>query len=159
MFNGRIVMLAFAGFISLLTPAFAEEAMKPSAVLSTFLERVSALGNAGELFSDNAVQKVPFAPEGVPKEIAGPGVVAAGFNNMGAMFSRFAYSDVTVLDTSDPEVAVAFAHGEGTLVNGAAYTQDYVFYARIQDGKIVEYREYMDPVRAAAAIAQLMGSQ
>ena len=132
--------------------------LKPSSVLSTFIERVAALTGASELFAADAVQLVPFAPTGVPTRIAGPGAVKQGFDGLPKMFSSIKYSNVVVLDTSDPEVAVAFAHADATLVNGQSYDQDYVFYARVRDGKIVEYREYMDPQRAARAISLLMGS-
>lgn len=127
-----------------------------SSLLKSYIDRVAAVdgGTLVGMFSADAVQRVPFAPPGIPTKITGE-AVGRGFLALRLMFKSLAFSDVEIVDTSDPELAVGFAHAEATLQTGAPYDQDYVFYVRVRNGKITEYREYMDPQRAQRVLAQL----
>lgn len=127
--------------------------------LKVFIEALGSLDveTIANLFDDNTIQLVPFAPPGVPSKIEGEGTVKNGFLGLGMMFKELSYSNVEIVETADDNFAIAFAHAEGVLQTGAPYTQDYVFYVRLENGKIKEYREYMDSHRAADAIAQIMG--
>ena len=94
---------------------------KATEVLKQFLDNVSSLNIEGikDLFADDIVQKVPFAP--------------------------------------DDNFAIGFAHADGVLPTGDPYPQNYVFYVRLENGKIREYREYMNPVQLGKALALLQG--
>jgi ketosteroid isomerase-like protein len=68
------------------------------------------------------------------------------------MFKTYEFHDLRTFAGEDPEVAFVFTRSSCTLANDAPYEQDYVFFARVRDGAIIEYREYIDSVRAVAAI-------
>lgn len=57
--------------------------------------------------------------------------------------------------TDDDSVAAATARAEIVLANDQPYTQDYAIFVRSANGRITEWREYIDPVRAGAALRSL----
>jgi ketosteroid isomerase-like protein len=65
---------------------------------------------------------------------------------------RFRAEDVTVHETTDPEVIVAeFEYRGTTLHTGEPFAVPCVFVMRIRDGLIVESRDYIDHVAFAQA--------
>jgi ketosteroid isomerase-like protein len=48
-------------------------------------------------------------------------------------------------------------HADDVLPTGDPYPQNYVFYVRLENGKIREYRKYMNPVQLGKALALLQG--
>jgi len=131
---------------------------KAAKVVETFLGYVSSLNIEGikSLFADDIVQKVPFAPEGTPDVIEGKEAVSKNFEGLPLMFQSLKYSNVEIVDTTIDSFAVAFAHADGVLPNGDPYPQNYVFYVKLDsEGKIKEYREYMNPQQLAKALAAL----
>lgn len=123
----------------------------------TYLEKLDIDGIAS-LFADNIVQKIPFAPEGTPETVVGKENVAKNFAALPMVFKRMNYSDIEIIETTDENLAIAFAHADATLPNGSPYAQNYVFYVHLnQNGKIDEYREYMNTELQAKAFAALAG--
>lgn len=129
----------------------------PARLLATFIKHIECLdaGGCTDLLAEDAAMLVPFAAEGLPGELHGRTAIISVLEMLPRMFRRMSFTDLRVYGTDDPAVAVAFAHTTATLTDGAAYEQDNVFFARAQEGKIIEYREYMDPVRAGRAIAAI----
>lgn len=132
---------------------------KATEVLKQFLDNVSSLNIEGikDLFADDIVQKVPFAPEGTPDTISGKSAVGKSFEGLPLMFKSLKYSNVEIVETTDDNFAIGFAHADGVLPTGDPYPQNYVFYVRLENGKIREYREYMNPVQLGKALALLQG--
>lgn len=131
---------------------------KAAKVTESFLEYVGSLNIEGvkSLFADDIVQKVPFAPEGTPDEIFGIEAVGQNFEGLPLVFKSLTYSEVEIIETTEDNFSVAFAHADGILPNGDPYKQNYVFYVRLnEDGKIKEYREYMNPELMGKALAAL----
>lgn len=132
---------------------------KAAKVIDEFLGYLNELNIDGvsSLFAEDIEQKVPFAPEGTPEVINGKEAVTKNFAGLPMVFSSMKYSDIEIVDTTDDDFAVAFAHADAVLPNGAPYAQNYVFYVRLNaDGKISEYREYMNTELQAKAMAALM---
>jgi ketosteroid isomerase-like protein len=64
--------------------------------------------------------------------------------------------DVTVHETTDPEVIVAeFAYEGRVEETGETFRTPCVFVMRIRDGKIIESRDYIDPIASSRAWGQL----
>ena len=130
---------------------------KATEVLSRFLDAVSRLDieTVKSLFHEDITQNVPFPPEGTPDAIHGKVAVSGSFDMLPMMFKELKYSNVEIVEPTDPDFAVGFAHADGVLPTGDSYTQNYVFYVRLKDGLIHEYREYMNPIQLGNAIAKL----
>ena len=66
---------------------------------------------------------------------------------------NFRFLDLPIYPLDDPEAAAAKVKAE-TLIKatGRAYSQEYVVFLRVKDGKIAHLREYFDPMRAAKAL-------
>ena len=58
------------------------------------------------------------------------------------------------LIVADGDRVVVLARGHAQTVEGRTYANDYCFVFRMQDGKIVEVREYMDTILADAALGR-----
>ncbi|MGW1618555.1 nuclear transport factor 2 family protein [Streptomyces sp. NPDC002172] len=63
--------------------------------------------------------------------------------------------DVVVHETADPEVIVAEFAYEFTGPDGATSKVPCVFVMRVRDGRIVESRDYIDPIRTYTARGDL----
>ncbi|MGW6924845.1 nuclear transport factor 2 family protein [Streptomyces sp. NPDC054950] len=63
--------------------------------------------------------------------------------------------DVVVHETADPEVIVAEFAYEFTLPDGSPAKVPCVFVMRVRDGRIIESRDYIDPIRTFTARADL----
>ncbi|MFF7469974.1 nuclear transport factor 2 family protein [Streptomyces sp. NPDC008092] len=63
--------------------------------------------------------------------------------------------DVVVHETADPEVIVAEFGYEFTRPDGSTSKVPCVFVMRVRDGRIVESRDYIDPIRTYTARGDL----
>ncbi|MET7289915.1 nuclear transport factor 2 family protein [Streptomyces sp. NPDC005573] len=59
--------------------------------------------------------------------------------------------DVVVHETADPEVIVAEFAYEFTAPDGSTAKVPCVFVLRVRDGRIIESRDYIDPIRTYTA--------
>jgi uncharacterized protein len=65
-------------------------------------------------------------------------------------------ADITVHQTTDPEVIVAEFEYQGTVVEtGESFAQPAIFVLRVRDGEIVSSRDYFDHVTGARIRGQL----
>jgi ketosteroid isomerase-like protein len=111
---------------------------------------------AMSLVSDDGILEVPYPMPGRPARFEGKQVIGEVIGTvLGVLFSSFKLSEVEIFNTDNPEVAIATGHGDAILHNGDTYSQEYVFFVRVRNGLIVEYKEYFDPVRGNAALATL----
>ncbi|MFL6124941.1 nuclear transport factor 2 family protein [Actinophytocola sp.] len=65
-------------------------------------------------------------------------------------------ANITIHETTDPEVIVAEFEYRGTVVEtGESFAQPGIFVLRVRDGEIVSSRDYFDHVTGAAVRGQL----
>jgi ketosteroid isomerase-like protein len=65
-------------------------------------------------------------------------------------------ANITVHDTTDPEVIVAEFEYQGTVVDtGEPFSLPCIFVVRVRDGHIVASRDYIDYLASARALGQL----
>ena len=101
-----------------------------------------------ELFAEDAVVEFPYAPAaGLPERLEGREAIRRYFVETPKHFRGLVFTKVQRYLTTDPEVAIAEAHGSATIaVTGRQYEQDYVMMVRTRDGRISLYREYWNPL-------------
>lgn len=64
-------------------------------------------------------------------------------------------ADITVHETTDPEVIVAEFEYRGTTAGGEPFRVPCVFVLRVRDGQIVASRDYIDHISSARRRGQL----
>jgi ketosteroid isomerase-like protein len=107
------------------------------------------------LFAEDGVMRYPFAPPGMPRELAGRAALTAyhDTNNHRGLLDMDGV-DLIVRETDDPEVVVAEIEHHGTVVaTGEPYRFRSLGIIRVRDGWIVSYDDYMNPI----AMAELLG--
>jgi uncharacterized protein len=110
-----------------------------------------------DLFAEDGVLRYPFAPPGMPRELAGRDTLREYHLAASARRSLLEIEgvDMLVRDTDDPEVVVVeiehhgYSHGIG-----GPYRFRALGVVRVRDGEIVEYDDYMDPIALAAMLGR-----
>jgi ketosteroid isomerase-like protein len=112
-----------------------------------------------DLYAEDGVLEWPFAPEGMPRRVAGREairrvLVPLGERARAAGHHLLAYQSVVVHDTSDPEVIIAEFDVRGEILpSRRPYQLSYVQVLRIRDGKIVTFRDYWNPQALSSLLA------
>jgi len=99
-----------------------------------------------ELWTDDGVQEMPFAPEGFPRRLDGKEAVRRQYGGMPQAYARMAFPDLTIRPMLDPEWAVAEYRGEIDLAGGGSYNNRYCGIFHVRHGRIAHFTEYFDPV-------------
>jgi uncharacterized protein len=122
----------------------------PREILTTLHEL--ALSDAAatvDLYAEDGVHELPFAPPGVPKRLDGRESIRALMNAQGSGPSPVVYQafeNVVVWDTTDPEVIIAEYELVGTIVgSGEQFRVPNLLVLRVRDGKILVTRSYFNP--------------
>ncbi|MYW97227.1 hypothetical protein G3I59_43090 [Amycolatopsis rubida] len=94
-----------------------------------------------DLYSDDVVIEIPFAPAGVPKVTRDREELRKRFHQAGERRRITKADRVVVHETSDPEVLVAEydLHGE---YEGKPYVSTYVMVLTVREGRIAHSRDY-----------------
>jgi len=104
-----------------------------------------------DLFTDDAVFELPFAPPGVPRRIEGReeirAFLRAGTERVATAARRWDFRSVVVHETTDPEVIVTefSVHGEVTAT-GRPYQFSNLQVMTVRDGEIAALRDYWNPL-------------
>ncbi|MGI8908991.1 MAG: nuclear transport factor 2 family protein [Rubrobacteraceae bacterium] len=113
------------------------------------LLRDKDLDGLADLYSEDGVHELPFAPPGAPRRIEGRERIRAYFastlSDVPLDFREF--RPVAIHDAADPEVIVAEydAHGEVTTT-GLPFTVRYLWVLRVSGGEILSWRDYWNPL-------------
>jgi ketosteroid isomerase-like protein len=99
------------------------------------------------VWADDAVQEMPYAPEGFPKRVAGKDALIRQYAAWPQNSGRARFTDgIRFYPTRDPEIVVAEFHGISEIVpTGRVYDQRYVGIFHVENGKITLFREHFDP--------------
>jgi uncharacterized protein len=110
-----------------------------------------------DLFAPDGVLRYPFAPPGMPRELAGREAIGAYHRAAadGRRMLEIEGVEVVVRETDDPEVVVAEIehHGHSHATDGP-YRFRALGVIRVRDGEIVSYDDYMDPIAMAALLGR-----
>lgn len=104
-----------------------------------------------DMFAENGAMEFPFAPDGIGETLVGKQALSAHFKRIGGMLSISAMKDVEVHRGNDDTVVIEFSCDGTAIPTGRPYPQRYVSVIRLQDGKIVRYRDYWNPLVVNAA--------
>ena len=102
---------------------------------------------------EDVVLELPVAPEGMPKRVEGKKAFAEFFAPVAAgLWKEIRFPTLDVRAEADPELVVAEYTSEGIFANGRPYANTYVNLCRVRGGKIVETKEFFDPLALIAGL-------
>jgi ketosteroid isomerase-like protein len=124
------------------------------------LTRETVEGKSGllfaDLFAEDGVMEFPFAPPGFWPKLEGQQAIREFYEHARGARKLFDMEEVTsvIHETDDPEVVITEIehHGISHLTN-KPYQLKALGIIRVRGGKIVHYRDYMNPI----AVAELLG--
>jgi ketosteroid isomerase-like protein/quercetin dioxygenase-like cupin family protein len=138
--------------------SFQENSMQPvtdqQQTAEVFAAHLALLGKDVQawldLFAENAVIEFPYAST-TPGQLEGKAAIYNYMKDVPAQMQDLVFTNVRIYPTA-PNVLFAEVHGEAIIVaTGRHYQQDYVMQLETQEGKIIHYREYWNPVPALEA--------
>ncbi|MFC4147907.1 nuclear transport factor 2 family protein [Micromonospora mangrovi] len=99
----------------------------------------------------------PYRPPGVPARVQGRAEIRRHLTEVAKGFIRFhEYRAVVLHETADPEVVIVEYDAHGTVVTtGAPFQQTVIAVIRVQDGRIVSYRDYVNPLPLVELLADI----
>lgn len=97
----------------------------------------------------------PFRPAGVPGRLQGRSEIRSHLTQTADTLITFdEYRNVVMHETTDPEVVIVEYEAYGTVVTtGAPFEQTVIAVFRVRDGQILSYRDYINPLPLAEALA------
>lgn len=119
------------------------------AQVHAFLDLLSAkdMANWSELWADDAVQDMPYAPTGFPNRVEGKAMLVRHYSSLPASTGRMAFVARVVHPLVDPNTVLVEYRGEIEIVaTGKSYDNRYAgLFSFDADGKLKLFREYFDP--------------
>lgn len=125
-----------------------EEQTAPVSVVTRWLDILArgAIAEWPQVTDDDLVMQVVFMPGG-GDPVSGREANAAIVSEFWKSWKTFVFHDVEAHGTDDGSGLVfVTARSEAETVWGAPYANTYVFRTRVRDGKVVEHREYFNPL-------------
>jgi len=119
-----------------------------------FFARLEALDTGdgfAALFTDDARQVMPFAPEGFPRLLDGRAAILAQYGGLPDAYTSMRFPDLVIHDMASPDEFFATYRGDIRQKSGAKYDNTYVGRFVLRDGRIAEFTEYFDPIVLARA--------
>lgn len=129
----------------------------PSALAHRFLDGLEAMDVEAALsvFADDAVQEMPYAPDGFPTSLDGIEALRRQYGGLPDAYRSMRFS--IHREVVEGDVAVLEYRGEIELADGGRYDNDYVGIFEASDGSIVRFVERFDPVVLSAAFGDAVG--
>jgi ketosteroid isomerase-like protein len=123
-----------------------------------FRKHLNLMGNPdeGSIYADDVVVDLVYAPKHHTGRLEGKSAVLRFLGNIGVYFENVQIGEPTIYETVDPNVIVAEYPGSSTSKEtGLPYRQNYVSFVTVRDGKIVQIREYYDPIQVLVATGEM----
>ncbi|WP_433190600.1 nuclear transport factor 2 family protein [Actinoallomurus sp. CA-150999] len=112
-----------------------------------------------DLWAEDGVMEFPFAPQGWPGRLEGKEAIAAYMRGYPDHIDLHDFPDVRIHQTTDPETIVVEMRGVGRLVEtGRPFDMTYIAVVTVQDGRIVSYRDYWNPLAVVEPGVDFVGS-
>lgn len=108
-------------------------------------------GQGLDLFAEDILFEFPYAFEGIPQRLEGRRAFADHLARVGSLL-EFDHFELEAVHPAGDTVVVEFScRGRGART-GTAYDQAYISVITLQDGKIVRYRDYWNPLVTLSAL-------
>jgi uncharacterized protein len=134
----------------LVTPHQAFERVKQAALAKD--------SSYADLYAEDGVHEMPFAPPGVPRRIEGRENIRAFLGRAaGAAPMTFTeFSNVRIHDTADKDTIICEYDLRGVVTRtGEPFVFGYILLLTVRDGRIALVRDYMDTLAMTTALGGL----
>ncbi len=118
-------------------------------VIEEFLDALEAksLERLLNLWHENGVLIMPFSPEGFPTRLEGKEAIRHHYGSLPANWKFMCFPDRAFHFTTDPNrVWVEFCGKIKIKATGKSYNNAHVCLFTLRDGRIIEYKEYFNPL-------------
>jgi ketosteroid isomerase-like protein len=153
--TGSRDVLKVAAQIATAHPVSYLQRLQTQQTIRTFLTSLEEkdMTKFASVWADDAVQDMPYSPEGFPKRVEGKANLVKHYADWPANSGRANFtSELVFYPTSDPQTVLVEYHGNCEIkTTGRNYDQHYCGLFRVVDGKIKLFREYFDPTVFSAA--------
>ena len=106
-----------------------------------------------DMFAEDGAMEFPFAPDGYPKRVEGKAALAAYLAGYPQRFRIDRVTSFVVHPVADPNLGIVEFSIEGIAVETRRpYNQSYIGVITLRDGKIVNYRDYWNPLTGMIAL-------
>ena len=100
-----------------------------------------------ELWTEDAVQDMPFSPPGFPKLLSGKKAIAKHYGNLPQAVGKMDFTILHLYPMQDPNWILAEYRGEiEVLATDRPYNNHHCGLFEVQNGKIALFREYYNPI-------------
>ena len=123
-------------------------------IVASFLQLLAEkkMDKWAELWAEDAVQDMPFSPEGFPKRVEGKKALVQHYSGLPDTFGAMAFPDLVCHPMLDPDWVLAEYRGElDVLETRRAYNNHYCGMFHVKAGKILFFREYYNPIALTEA--------
>jgi ketosteroid isomerase-like protein len=103
-----------------------------------------------DIFAENGRQLNPYVPEGFPRSFDGREAIYRQYSSLPQNFGQMKFPR-TIHATEDPDFFFVVFKGDIEIKAGGKYENDYIGTFRLQNGQILEYTEYFNPLVMARA--------
>jgi uncharacterized protein len=119
------------------------------------LESLVAKDVAGwvSMWAEDGTMEFPYAPPGYPQRLDGKAAISDYLRDYPSKVDIKTFTIEAFHQTVDPSIVIIEFAVEGRAVQtDRRYAMRYVGVVTLRDGKIVTYRDYWNPLVAAAAL-------
>jgi ketosteroid isomerase-like protein len=108
-----------------------------------------------QLIAPDGYIEWPYRPPGVPERLQGHTDIRRHLTSVAHGFIRLSeYRNEVVHETLDPEVVIVEYDAHGTVLpTGAPFEQSVIAVFRVRHGRILSYRDYINPLPLIEAFA------
>ena len=136
--------------------------MNGKEIVSQFLKALAKqdVQRMADVLAENIVFEMPFALPGLPDRVEGKSTVVGFLEQFlgkdHGMFTGWDLHNIRIYPGGDADLFVTEYDGQGVVAqNGHQYRQKYITLFHISDGRISQWREYLNPLPLQEAIASM----
>ncbi|MFD3682327.1 nuclear transport factor 2 family protein [Streptomyces sp. NPDC058613] len=112
-----------------------------------------------DLWDENGILELPFAPDGRPQRLEGRAAVAAYMRGYPEHIDLHDFPHVEIHQTLAPQTIVVEMRGVGRLVEtGGPFDMSYIAVVTVEEGLITRYRDYWNPLALQDPATHFAGS-
>ena len=124
-------------------------------IVEAFFTRLEAMDidHWLELWDENGVQEMPYAPEGFPQRLEGKAAIRQQYSSLPDNFYSMQFVDRVFYEPSAPSIFIVEYRGIiDVKLTERHYNNVYCGIFTIQNHKLIHFKEYFNPIVLQSAL-------